>query len=95
MRRWLESPVDDRWVNGLFGAHRPTPSRERAYTYGDTSLDGLRSRTYISPNQLLSLLPGLSSWQMNELRQSGTGTPLPHADAAHDRVRRGGGAVVV
>lgn len=81
-RRWLESTVDDRWVNGLFGAHRPTPSRERAYTYGDACLDELRRRTYISPSQLLSLLPGLSSWQMNELRQSGTGprylTPTPH-----------------
>lgn len=80
-RRWLESTVDDRWVNGLFGAHRPLPTRERAYEYGDARLDELRRRSYISPSQLLSLLPELTATQMNELRQSGTGprflTPTP------------------
>lgn len=81
-RRWLESTVDSRWVDGVPGSRRPAPSRDRSYVYADARLDELRRRTYISRAQLLALLPGMLKSQADELRASGTGPrflrPTPH-----------------
>jgi hypothetical protein len=71
-RRWLESTVDPLWVHGPFGARRIT-TPERAHRYDDAPLTLLRGRTYISPDQLLELIPDLPQWVAIELRRSGVG----------------------
>ncbi|WP_431795655.1 hypothetical protein [Microbacterium enclense] len=72
-RRWLESTVDHDWVHGPFGARRPPATRARAYTYDDARPDELRARTYISKEQLLTLLPGMLASNATELRAGGVG----------------------
>jgi len=72
-RRWLESTVDHDWVHGPFGARRPPAARERAFTYDGALLDELRSRTYISPAQMLALLPQMLPSNAKELRAGGVG----------------------
>lgn len=67
-RRWLESTVSFEWVHGHFGAYRARPTEDRLYTFQDTDLETLRSRTYINEAQLLEAVPALPPWRIRDLR---------------------------
>lgn len=72
-RRWLESTVDEVWVYGPPMARLPLPPKAREYRYGDATLDELRRRTYITKEQLVLLLPGLTPYKAQQMRSSGSG----------------------
>lgn len=81
-RRWLEGTVDQVWVYGPPLARLPLPSKAREYQYRDATLDELRRRTYITKEQLVALVPGLTPYRAQQMRSSGSGPrflrPTPH-----------------
>lgn len=81
-RRWLEGAVDQVWVYGPPLARLPLPPKARAYSYPDATLEELRRRTYITKEQLVALLPGLTPYKAQQMRSSGSGPrflrPTPH-----------------
>jgi len=71
LRRWAERTVSGEWLYGLY--RRPQPSADRAYCYQDATLEELRQRTYITPRQLLALMPDMPRWRADQLRAMGLG----------------------
>ncbi len=72
-RRWLEGTVDQVWVFGPPLARLPLPPKAREYRYGDATLEELRRRTYITKEQLVALLPGLTPYKASQMRSTGSG----------------------
>lgn len=70
------------WVYGPPLARLPLPQKARAYGYPHATLEELRRRTYITKEQLVALVPGLTPYKAQQMRSSGTGPrflrPTPH-----------------